>query len=174
MTPLTLITGTVIILAFSWFYSIKHRRYHGIPRFFSFESVFILGALNLRIWFDDPVSPLHILSWIFLLASALTGIAGYLTLSKKGRPGKNIEETTQLVRSGIYGLIRHPLYLSLFLLGSGIMLKDPGPVQITAGIVNGVALFLTSRIEEKEMLEKFGEEYRDYMRHSNMFIPFII
>jgi protein-S-isoprenylcysteine O-methyltransferase Ste14 len=116
MTLLTLITGTGIIVAFSWFYSIKHHRYHGIPRFFSFESVFILGALNLGIWFDDPFSPLNILSWILLLGSAWSGIAGYLTLSKKGRPGKNIEETTQLVKTGIYGLIRHPLYLSLLLL----------------------------------------------------------
>jgi protein-S-isoprenylcysteine O-methyltransferase Ste14 len=54
------------------------------------------------------------------------------------------------------------------------MLKDPGPVQIIACIVNAIALLITALIEENEMIEKFGEEYRMYMRHSKMFIPFII
>jgi len=174
MNLMTLAAGTLIILAFSWFYSIKHYRYHGIPRFFSFESVFILTALNLKAWFETPFSPLHLLSWILLVASAWAGIAGFLTLKIKGRPGANIEETTLLVKSGIYRFIRHPLYLSLLLLGTGIMLKDPGPVQIIAGIVNAIALFLTALIEEREMVEKFGEEYSKYMRHSKMFIPFVI
>ncbi len=173
MTPLALITGSVIIIVFSWFFSIKHRRYHGIPRFFSFESVFVLALLNHKLWFFNPFSPHQILSWIFLVGSALAGIAGYATLSKKGRPGANIEETTLLVRSGIYRFIRHPLYLSLLLLGTGILLKQSGPVQIIAGIVNAIALFFTARIEEREMVEKFGKEYEDYMKDTKMFIPFV-
>ncbi len=174
MNFLTLIAGSVIILAFSWFYSVKHYRYHGIPRFFSFESIFILTALNLKGWFENPLSPLQLISWILLLASAWAGIAGFLTLKIKGRPGVNIEETTLLVESGIYRYIRHPLYLSLLLLGTAIVLKNPGPVQITAGIVNAIALFLTALIEEKEMIEKFGEEYKKYMKHTQMFIPFVV
>ncbi len=51
-----LAAGTIIILLISWFLSVKHKRYHGIPRFFSFESIFILMLLNYGVWFEYPLS----------------------------------------------------------------------------------------------------------------------
>jgi hypothetical protein len=54
MKNIILIGGTVLIILFSWFLSIKYERYHGIARFFAFESVFLLALLNIRIWFVDP------------------------------------------------------------------------------------------------------------------------
>jgi protein-S-isoprenylcysteine O-methyltransferase Ste14 len=171
---ISLITGTIIILLFSWFYSIKHRRYHGIPRLIVFESIFILFLLNWRYWFRDPFSPVQILSWILLIISAYAGIAGFLLLKTKGRPEEQFENTTRLVTSGIYGYIRHPLYLSLLTLGTGIMLKDPGLIQYILGAVILVSVYFTAVIEEKEMSSRFNGEYRVYMEKTTMFIPFII
>jgi protein-S-isoprenylcysteine O-methyltransferase Ste14 len=79
-----------------------------------------------------------------------------------------------LVKSGIYRYIRHPLYCSLLLLGTGVMFKDPGTAQIIIGVINIVAIFLTARIEEKEMTAKFGDQYTDYIEQSKMFIPYVI
>jgi protein-S-isoprenylcysteine O-methyltransferase Ste14 len=170
----SLITGTILILLFSWFLSIKDKRYHGIARFFSFESIFILGLLNLQIWFKDPFSTLQIISWFLLCFSLYPAIAGFLILRKIGKPGSNFENTSVLVKKGLYRYIRHPLYLSLFIFGTGIMLKDPGPAQVILGFINLIAVFLTSKIEEKEMIVRFGQEYQDYMRETKMFIPFLI
>jgi protein-S-isoprenylcysteine O-methyltransferase Ste14 len=101
-------------------------------------------------------------------------LTGYLLLKKKGKSTINFENTSVLVKSGIYGYIRHPLYLSIFLLGTGIMLKDPAPFQIVLGIINLVAVYITARIEENEMIAKFGNEYRSYMTDTKMFIPYIL
>ncbi len=166
--------GTLVIILFSWFYSIKHKRYHGIPRFFAFESIFILILLNLKVWFHDPASVKQIISWILLIFSAYAGLEGIILLKGRGKSGANFEETTVLVKSGLYRYIRHPLYMSLFLLGTGVMMKDPGPVQLTAAIVNFLAVYVTSRVEEKEMVEKFGDEYVAYIRETKMFVPFLI
>lgn len=174
MNYYVLFIGTIFIVLFSWFLSIKYQRYHGIARFFAFESVFILIILNYKIWFTNPFSPLQIVSWILLTFSAYVVITGYLLLKRKGKPDSNFENTSLLVKSGIYGYIRHPLYLSVFLLGTGIMLKDPGPVQLILGIINLIAVYLTARIEENEMIAKFGDEYRAYMHETKMFIPFIV
>jgi protein-S-isoprenylcysteine O-methyltransferase Ste14 len=174
MNYIVLITGTLFIVLFSWFLSIKYKRYHGIARFFAFESVFILVLLNYRIWFFNPFSLLQVISWILLILSAYIVIAGYLLLKRKGKPSANFENTSLLVRSGIYGYIRHPLYLSVFLLGTGVVFKDPGPAQLVLGVINLIAVWFTSRIEEREMVEKFGEEYRIYMKETKMFIPFIV
>lgn len=174
MDWITLITGTIIILVFSWFYSVKHGRFHGIPRFFSFESIFILVVMNLNPWFHDPFSMLQIISWICLILSAYFGITGFFLLRRIGKPDTNFENTTVLVRTGLYALIRHPLYSSLLFLGTGAMLKDPGILQVVLGLVNLIALYITARIEEREMTGRFGNEYSDYMKETKMFIPFFV
>lgn len=174
MNCFILAAGTVIILLFSWFFSVKHKRYHGIPRFFAFESIFILLVLNIGIWFKEPWSPSQLISWFLLIISIYPAVSGFLTLKRKGKPSGEFENTTVLVTSGIYRLIRHPLYLSLFLLGTGIMMKDPGALQFLLGVVNLVALYYTAKIEEKEMTRKFGPQYEAYMKESMMFIPYVL
>jgi len=171
MNYIALIAGTVIIIWFSWWLSLRFKRYHGISRFFAFESVLVLLLLNVGYWFRDPFSTIHIVSWILLGISVYPVIAGYLLLKRKGKPSVNFENTSALVKTGIYGYIRHPLYLSVFLLGTGIMLKNPQKLQLLLGAVNMVAVYLTSKIEENEMITRFGDEYRQYMKETKMFIP---
>lgn len=173
MNYIILASGTLFIIWFSWFLSIRFKRYHGIARFFAFESIFILVYLNAPVWFRDPLSPHQLASWLLLCFSVYPVVSGYLLLKNKGNPSVNFENTSRLVTSGIYRYIRHPLYLSVFLLGTGVMLKDTGTLQLVLGVVNMVAVYLTARIEEGEMISRFGDEYRDYMRHSRMFIPYI-
>jgi protein-S-isoprenylcysteine O-methyltransferase Ste14 len=169
-----LIIGTILILLFSWFLSIKHKRYHGIARFFSFESIFIMILLNLNVWFKDPFAILQIISWLLLFFSLYPAIAGFVLLKKVGKPGVNFENTSVLVKKGLYKYIRHPLYLSLFIFGTGIMFKNPGTVQIILDFVNLIAVFLTSKIEEKEMIARFGKEYEEYIKETRMFVPYIL
>jgi protein-S-isoprenylcysteine O-methyltransferase Ste14 len=174
MNCLILSVGTLFIVLFSWFLSIRYKRYHGIARFFAFESVFILVLLNYKVWFLSPFSVLQIISWLLLVLSAYIAVAGYLILKRKGKPDSNFENTSVLVRTGLYRYIRHPLYLSIFLLGTGVMLKQTGPLQLGLGAVNLLAIYLTARIEEKEMVARFGDEYVEYMKESKMFIPFLL
>jgi protein-S-isoprenylcysteine O-methyltransferase Ste14 len=169
-----LIIGTILIIYFSWSFSIKHKRYHGIPRFFAFESIYLLVLLNLKGWFHDPLSWHQIISWILLIVSAYFGLAGYFLLKRRGKPAENFENTTVLVKTGVYSLIRHPLYFSLLLLGTGVMMKDPGFLSLIISGINLTAVYFTALTEEKEMIEKFGEPYKEYLKGSKMFIPFLL
>jgi protein-S-isoprenylcysteine O-methyltransferase Ste14 len=175
MNIITLLCGTILIVLFSWFLSIKHRRYHGIARFFSFESIFLLILLNYSVWFKDPISPTQIISWILLCSSIYPGVVGFALLKDVGKPqGGNFENTSVLVKKGIYGYIRHPLYFSLLLLGTGIMMKKPETWQLVLGSINLLAIYLTARIEEYEMIARFGDEYRVYMTETKMFLPYLL
>jgi len=174
MNIYVLISGTIIIVLFSWFFSLKHGRFHGIPRFFSFESIFILVLLSIKVWFHNPFSWYQIISWVLLIISAYAGLAGFITLKVKRKPSGNFENTTLLVKTDIYSVIRHPLYLSLFCLGTGVMMKNPGIPEMTLGLINAVAVFLTARMEEKEMIKKFGEPYREYIKDTKMFLPYML
>jgi protein-S-isoprenylcysteine O-methyltransferase Ste14 len=175
LNPVTLVAGTIFIILFSWFLSIKHGRYHGIARFFAFESVFIMVMLNLRVWFAYPFSAIQLVSWLLLCSSLYFVIYGYVLLKSIGKPqGGNFENTTVIVKTGLYKYIRHPLYLSILLAGTGVMLKDTGTIQLILGAVNLIAVWFTARIEENEMIARFGDDYRVYMKETKMFIPFVL
>jgi protein-S-isoprenylcysteine O-methyltransferase Ste14 len=45
---------------------------------------------------------------------------------------------------------------------------------IVLGAINLIAVWLTALTEEKEMVNKFGEPYKEYMKETKMFIPFIL
>lgn len=165
--------GTLFLIVFSWKFSIQAKRYHGVARFFAFESLLFLVTLNLDSWFRSPFSIQQIFSWFFLFISLYLAIHGALLLVKLGKPKGQLENTSRLVTSGLYGLIRHPLYASLLYLGFGIYLKQTIPVTTLLVAVNTIALVLTAKIEEGEMMAKFGDEYRTYMRKTKRFVPFV-
>lgn len=168
------IIGTLGIIFLSWWASIRERRYHGIYRFFSFESIFFLILLNHPYWFKNPFSWHQILSWIFLVSSTILAFCGFFQLKKRGKPEGQFEDTTTLVTTGLYKYIRHPLYLSLLFVGFGAFFKHFDYIQIILMATNIIALILTAKVEEKEMIKKFGNEYMEYMKTTRMFIPLIL
>jgi protein-S-isoprenylcysteine O-methyltransferase Ste14 len=166
--------GTILIILLSWFVSIKHGRYHGIPRFFAFESILSLLILNAKPWFVNPFSLLQVLSWVLLIASIIYAAWSLSLFLRLGEPRDKFEDTTKIVTTGIYRYIRHPMYASLMFLGTGAFLKSVTPATIVLAVINIIALYLTCRIEEKEMFKRFGDEYNRFMRQTKMFIPFLI
>ena len=166
-----LVVATIALAVFNWEFSIKARRFHGVYRFFSFESIVILVLLNWRFWFFDPFSWNQIISWIMLLGSLPLAVEGFRLLRIIGKPEGQFENTTKLVTEGVYRYIRHPLYASLILAGLGVFFKNISWLGFVLAIVNLGAMIATARTEEKEMIQNFGAEYQAYMKHTRRFIP---
>lgn len=95
-------------------------------------------------------------------------------MKKAGKPEGQIENTTRLVTHGAYKYIRHPLYASLIFGGIGVFVKNITAWTCGLVVLDILALYLTARVEEKEMIAKFGGEYRAYMTTTKMFIPFLV
>lgn len=167
------VIGTICLTYLSWDFSLKKRRYHGIPRFFVFEGILLLILLNYVGWFNDPFSMIQIISWILLFMSALIAFSGFYLLYKRGKPEGQLENTTNLITTGIYKYIRHPIYSSLIPGVLGVLLKDTGYIQILLTAIIFVFIVITAKVEEKEMIKKFGSDYEDYIKKTKMFIPFI-
>ena len=83
------------------------------------------------------------------------------------------EQTTELVDKGIFKYIRHPLYSSLLFLTWGIFLKNPAPVLFYISLLSTIFLYLTAIFDEKECILFFGDKYKEYMKRSKRFIPYI-
>ena len=165
--------GTAGVVFIS-FYSAGKLRSYGLIRFFTFESILALILVNVDHWLRNPFSIAQIISWIILIASIVTVSSGFNILRKLGESEHVIDDTRVLVTSGIYRYIRHPLYGSLILLALGVFLKDISPLSIVLTLVACVLSVAIARVEEKDDVRKFGEEYLSYMRKTKMFIPFII
>jgi protein-S-isoprenylcysteine O-methyltransferase Ste14 len=154
---------------------------HGFPRFIAWEVILALFFLNVQSWFRDPFSINQAFSWLFLMISIVLILYGVWTLRVIGKPDSSrdgeallgIEKTTNLVTTGIYHYIRHPFYSSLLFLACGIFLKDLSWPGLILAIVISVSLEFTAIIEEREDIIFFGPAYRDYMRNTKKFIPFL-
>lgn len=161
-----------VLLARAWPHLRTPSR-HGFYRVFAFETLLGLVLLGAPVWFVDPLSARQIVSWSLLAASLALAIHGITILHRFGAPQAGIEPTQHLVQVGIYRVIRHPLYMSLALLGAGAALKRPGAWSGGLLLVLWALLLATALVEERENLARFGEAYRDYMRHTRGFIPFL-
>lgn len=161
------------LVIWSW-KSLWNRQVHGFYRFFTFESVLALIIINAKAWFTNPFSIIQIISWILLLSSVIMAIQGFYLLHKVGQPMQGIEDTTILVKTGIYKYIRHPLYSSLILIALGAFLKDISVISAILAISAAIFSVATAIVEEKENIRRFGEEYAAYIKSTKRFVPFVI
>ena len=83
-----------------------------------------------------------------------------------------IRDKHRLITRGVYRRVRHPMYVALLLYAIGQALVVPnwiaGPSYVIA-----LAILFTCRIgvEERMMLEEFGDDYAEYVTSTNRFIP---
>ena len=101
-------------------------------------------------------------------------ICGFYLLRTIGAPQHGIESTTVLVKCGAYRYIRHPLYSSLLFITWGSLIKGISLWTILLALLATAFVVATTKVEEKENLQKFGVQYAEYMKTTRMFIPFVV
>ena len=97
--------------------------------------------------------------------------AGFGSLVSTGR--LQIVENHQLVKDGLYKHIRHPVYLGETLRTFGLVIIFSSIYGILLIAVATIFLLFRMRIEEKMLIEAFGEEYKEYQRNTKRIIPYI-
>lgn len=168
------------VIYLSW-RSLGSTRNHGFYRFFAWELMLWILICNIPWWFKDPLSWHQVISWILLVVSIYPVADGLYRFKVAGRINRErgdptlfgFEHTTSLITSGVYRYIRHPMYAALLYLNWGIALKHPSLIILIYALVASVLLYFTVRTEERENLAYFGEEYRNYMKKSRMFVPWV-
>lgn len=178
---LLFVLGTVFFVWVSR-HALLNPRAHGFYRFFAWECMLALLALNYRWWHEDMFALRQQVSWMLLLVSlALAVYALQLLMHKGGHAGEeraeaellHFEKTERLVTNGIYRYIRHPMYAALLYLAWGIYLKNI--TGTTTALVAAASMFLwfTALRDEAECLLYFGQPYQDYQRQTKRFVPFL-
>jgi protein-S-isoprenylcysteine O-methyltransferase Ste14 len=83
------------------------------------------------------------------------------------------KENPELVTSGPYAYVRHPIYTGMLIamLGSAIGVTPFWSIPL---VLFGLYFVYSARKEEKLMMEQFPEQYAVYMRRTKMLMPFIL
>ncbi len=161
--------------------ALRNPRSHGFWRFIAWELMLVLVLRNFPAWTVDPFSPRQLLSWALIAASITLALHAVQVLRALGRPGSErqdaelfgFEKTSQLVTSGVFRYIRHPMYAALLYLTWGAYLKDPAWDGAALALGASAALLMTALRDEAECLQHFGEAYAAYKQRSKRFVPFI-
>ena len=161
--------------------SLRRPHAHGFYRFWAWEAIVALVLLNVPIWFRDPLSWRQIISWTLLILSLIPLVLGLQRLSRAERAADQrpdtallgFEKTAELVTTGVYRYIRHPLYSSLLLLAWGVFFKAPSWPGIALVMLATGCLAATAQAEERENVRFFGPSYEAYRQQTKRFIPFV-
>jgi protein-S-isoprenylcysteine O-methyltransferase Ste14 len=83
------------------------------------------------------------------------------------------KESPELVTSGPYAFVRHPIYTGMLtaMLGSAF---GESPLWLVPLVLFGIYFVYSARNEEKLMLQQFPEQYREYMSRTKMLVPFVL
>jgi protein-S-isoprenylcysteine O-methyltransferase Ste14 len=76
-----------------------------------------------------------------------------------------------LVTDGIYGWVRHPQYVGLFLVSIGLMIQWPTLVTLLLWPVMFTVYYRLATKEERRMTELFGQRYLEYKKSVPAFFP---
>ena len=109
-------------------------------------AVLALGGLALTIW-----------SWLSLPS---VGTGHYLL------------EGQSLITNGAYGVVRHPIYAGAFLIWFGLAAAYMSTVVLLVTVLYVIPAYrLNIRGEEKMMLSRYGDQYREYRQRVGAFVP---
>jgi len=81
-------------------------------------------------------------------------------------------EEGRIIESKIYGILRHPIYAGILRVGIGLALLNGNANAIAFAILAPLGFIGWTRlVEEKELIERFGQSYLDYRQRVPAFFP---
>lgn len=131
--------------SFTWLYTRFIRQYTGI------------------VWIGAPL----------VLAGVLIAVWARLHLAGNWSGSVTLKEDHELVRTGPYRYVRHPIYTGMLLAVAGTACAIGQVRGILGFALAFLALWHKSRIEERMMVERFGEAYLGYRAAVKGLIPFV-
>jgi protein-S-isoprenylcysteine O-methyltransferase Ste14 len=109
---------------------------------------------------------LQAIGWGVWVISLIFGIGPIFILGRRGAVprGKSYVQTTRLVDTSLYAVVRHPQYLAGILFNIAMMLLAQHWAVILLGAISATAIYIDIQAADREGIEKFGDEYRLYIR----------
>lgn len=184
-----LILGSVVVFPIGIYHRLKsqasgerlNRRAEGIFILVTLRPIGFASVLGLFAYMIHPAwmqwSSLPLPTWLrwmgvgFGVPAAVLMIAVFRTL------GTNLTDTVvtrlkhSLVTTGPYRWVRHPFYVSFALAVTANALVTASWFLALTGLIAFTLIVIRTKTEEEKLIEKFGDQYTDYMKNTSRFLP---
>lgn len=152
-----------------------------------FALMTVIKVLGLVLWLSPVVyllnpawmawSKIGLPEWVRWLGVGIgivsTGLIYWLfsSIGSGISPTSATRQQHTLVTSGLYHWVRHPLYTvgSSMFISFGMMADNWFIAAL--GVFAFIAMAIRTPKEEANLIEKFGDEYREYMKRTGRFLP---
>ncbi len=118
-------------------------------------------------WLFAPSAAVGILGWLLVVAGSVPLVWGHLQLGWRTHM-PSVRDT--LVRTGLYGWVRHPIYAGSLLIIPGLALVRPTSTVAAASAVSLAWAIVQARLEELDLVQRLPA-YRQYMTEVPRFLP---
>ncbi len=125
--------------------------------FFLRFSTFLCSWIGLAV--RIPAAVLLLACWVYMSIKGLTTVFG------------TVRETPHVIDTGIFKIVRHPIYLASILFYLGLFALTLS--LLSGSLIPFIAAYyhFLARYEERLLISRFGEAYMDYMKDVPMWIP---
>jgi protein-S-isoprenylcysteine O-methyltransferase Ste14 len=158
-----------------------NRRQEGWPILLSLRLLALAFLAGLVAFLVAPRSmawaSFHLPNWARWLGIAFGAAAGGLMIWTFRSLGHNLTDTVvtrrdaTLITHGPYRWVRHPFYLAFAMAVIANTLITANAYLAITGTAAFLVIVARTSIEEQKLIERFGRDYRDYMRRTGRFLP---
>jgi len=138
--------------------------------------VLLIVLVRFRVFRNDSIHPELWRAAVGLVLFAL-GLAfaiwARIHLGRNWGGPMTRKDDPELVTSGPYHFVRHPIYSGILLGGLGTALALSWVWLVAVGLV-AVYFLYSARVEERYMTEQFPDDYPAYKRSTKMLVPFVL
>lgn len=172
--------------------SVKNAARRLLPTFYRFYrltynafSLLFLAAILYIIFYRHELNYVFkpnrissVAAMAFLISGAVVTMLSFRSYDLREFTGiKQLKEKTpqpsKLVIKGLNTYVRHPLHFGLLLFVLGFFLWQPTQMNLVSLIIIYCYLYIGIKLEEKKLVEEFGDEYRAYQQRAKMLVPFL-
>jgi protein-S-isoprenylcysteine O-methyltransferase Ste14 len=119
---------------------------------------------------DRPV--LRGVGVVLAVLGVVLALIGQLSLGTSWRIGIDKAERTALVTTGVFGIVRNPIFAAVIVTFLGLTLMLPTPIALTGILVTFTGIQVQVRVAEEPHLRRLhGAAYADYASRVGRFLP---
>lgn len=138
-------------------------------------SVLIAQLFGLKLFANNLGSTGQFIGFILVIIGVVFSVLARITLSSNWTHAfeYQIKKRHQLISTGVYNYVRHPIYTGMILAATGAELVAESYIYIPTLLGMFFWAYYQGKVEEKLLQKHFGKNYLKYKDKSKMLIPFI-
>jgi protein-S-isoprenylcysteine O-methyltransferase Ste14 len=136
-------------------------------------TILIVSFGNLGYPMFSIQSPMNIVGVIMFIIGLIISISAQVTINTNYSWTLEIREGHTLVENGLYKYVRHPIYLGTFIRVIAIPIYMSSFSGFLLGLLSIPVLNYRISLEERMLIEEFGEEYKQYRERTWKLFPYL-